>query len=138
HGDGNFVRSEDERSFYTVNIYLNSTHGGPTRFLQRGGNGVSLHEVQPKPGLALIFRHPIYHDGAPLKSGLKYIVRSDIVYKRRPSDPEEAARQQEEREAEALKAYTMATELEDSNQHQKAVAWYKKAFSLWAELDGSR
>ena len=59
-------------------LYLNGGfEGGNTRFI--GGGGVE-HEVSPKPGSVLVFTHDILHDGERLASGVKYIMRSDVMY----------------------------------------------------------
>jgi hypothetical protein len=30
--------------------------------------------------MALIFRHELFHEGAEVKSGKKYVLRSDVMY----------------------------------------------------------
>lgn len=74
HGDGAFVRSERERSLYTVLIYLNDDfEGGSTDFW----DGIS---VTPERGSALVFEHRLVHQGAPVTRGRKYVLRSDVMY----------------------------------------------------------
>ena len=76
HKDGAFVRSEGDRSIYTFMIYLNDDfEGGTTDF----DNGIS---VKPKTGSALVFLHPCRHEGKEDTSGVKYAIRSDVMYKR--------------------------------------------------------
>jgi predicted 2-oxoglutarate/Fe(II)-dependent dioxygenase YbiX len=73
HMDGSYVRNNEEQSFYTLMIYLNEDfEGGSTLFRQ--------HEVKPKTGAALIFLHKLRHEGQELKSGVKYVLRTDIMY----------------------------------------------------------
>ena len=52
HTDAFFERSRDERSFFTVNVYLNDVpaeHGGATRFYVSGGRTRhGLHRVRIK------------------------------------------------------------------------------------------
>jgi hypothetical protein len=57
-------------------VYLNDGfEGGGTTFLD-------LDEVvEPAPGMALLFQHPILHEGPEVTSGIKYVVRSDIMYR---------------------------------------------------------
>jgi len=86
HCDAAFGPREDFRSFYTVNIYMNDDFtGGCTRFYQ---DDLDKHceAIQPIPGMALIFRQPPgeshYHDGEIVKSGIKYLLRTDVMYAR--------------------------------------------------------
>lgn len=122
HCDGAFQASEDEVTWYTVNLYLNSGfQGGTTRFFvfpkekklvpkksaqkKKAGEPEEYEEVDlllttaqlkergpshiivPETGLALVFDHwscSYLHDGAPLEQGVKYILRTDVLYKRQP------------------------------------------------------
>ncbi len=78
HFDGAFVRSRDERSWVTFMIYLNECEaGGHTEF---DDLGIS---VIPKTGSALLFNHSLWHGGGEVRAGVKYAVRSDLMYRRR-------------------------------------------------------
>lgn len=80
HRDGSYVRSDREFSYYTFMIYLNDDYeGGRTNF-QSG------EYVTPKKGSALIFEHSLLHDGAALKEGVKYVLRTDIMYRYRSNE----------------------------------------------------
>ena len=37
--------------------------------------------VTPQPGMALIFDHIQLHKGAPVTSGRKYVIRTDVMYR---------------------------------------------------------
>lgn len=75
HQDGSFERANGEKSLLTFMIYLNDGfEGGETRF-----PGAS---VTPKTGMALVFRHPLLHEGATVQSGIKYVLRSDVMFGR--------------------------------------------------------
>merc|ERR1719356_2123 len=92
HTDAVFQRSLSEKSFYTVNIYLNSGErdfqGGRTCFydMKKNGRGFDFTVgVRATPGLALMFnQYPdqIYHDGEKVESGTKYLMRTDVMYRR--------------------------------------------------------
>ncbi|MEI3788701.1 MULTISPECIES: prolyl hydroxylase family protein [unclassified Chryseobacterium] len=74
HRDGSYIRNENEKSFYTFLIYLNDDfEGGETEF-------ESLFTVAPKKGSALVFYHPLRHEGKTLISGQKYVLRTDVMY----------------------------------------------------------
>jgi len=78
HRDGSFVRSPTERSLFTVIYYLNDDFlGGTTDF-----HGEGELRIAPRRGMALIFAHPIYHQGAEVVRGTKYVLRSDVMYTR--------------------------------------------------------
>ncbi|MFO0601242.1 MAG: 2OG-Fe(II) oxygenase [Myxococcaceae bacterium] len=77
HFDGAFHRTDDEQSLLTLMVYLNDCEaGGHTLF-----HDLEL-AVTPRPGTALIFNHHLRHEGAPVKAGLKYAVRSDVMFRR--------------------------------------------------------
>lgn len=77
HRDGSYIRNENEKSFYTFLIYLNDDfEGGETEF-------ENLFTVAPKKGSALVFYHPLRHEGKTLTSGLKYVLRTDVMYSKK-------------------------------------------------------
>ena len=49
--------------------------GGATKFI--------YHEVQPETGMALVFPHHLVHEGAVVEEGIKYVLRSDVMYRRK-------------------------------------------------------
>ncbi len=74
HRDGSFVRNEREFSCFTFMVYLNDDFsGGETAF----ENAV----ITPKKGMALVFKHERKHEGKSLIDGVKYVLRSDIMYR---------------------------------------------------------
>jgi len=76
HQDGTFARSADERSLLTFLIYLNHDFtGGETAFPEQG------QRIRPQTGMALLFQHLLVHEGCPVRSGVKYALRSDIMYR---------------------------------------------------------
>lgn len=76
HIDGSYKRNLNEESLYSFLIYLNDDfEGGETEFRK-------LFKVLPKRGMALIFRHRLRHEGKEVTSGVKYVLRTDIMYKR--------------------------------------------------------
>ena len=93
HSDGSFACDvTGQRSFITVMLYLNTPiDGGETNFLSRrpeylkrvdadcDGSCVSVH---PTTGSALFFDHQMYHEGALLNKGVKYAVRTDVMFER--------------------------------------------------------
>ena len=76
HYDGAFARDRDEASEITVLVYLNDCTGGETAFLDYD------LEVKPRPGMALLFQHAMLHEGRPVSRGLKYVLRTDVMYRR--------------------------------------------------------
>eukprot|EP00403_Amphidinium_massartii_P031023 CAMPEP_0178406322 /NCGR_PEP_ID=MMETSP0689_2-20121128/18852_1 /TAXON_ID=160604 /ORGANISM="Amphidinium massartii, Strain CS-259" /LENGTH=232 /DNA_ID=CAMNT_0020027359 /DNA_START=72 /DNA_END=770 /DNA_ORIENTATION=- len=87
HCDAHFERSGSEMSMLTVNIYMNGGfEGGSTRFYFADRSKPDV-AIEPKPGRCLLFRQPpaasLYHDGEELRTGTKYLFRSDVMYLRR-------------------------------------------------------
>lgn len=76
HFDGRFERDNGERSEFTFLIYLNNAFtGGETNFFEP-----ERIIVRPEVGLALVFHHPQLHEGATIESGVKYVLRTDVMY----------------------------------------------------------
>ncbi|XP_070199983.1 uncharacterized protein [Littorina saxatilis] len=82
HYDGKHKRENGERSFFSLQLYLNEGfEGGSTTFLSRHDTErLERVEVVPKTGSVLIFQHDIYHEGSELIKGRKYAMRSDVMY----------------------------------------------------------
>ena len=77
HFDGAFMRSRQERSLLTFIVYLNEcAAGGETGLLDLDC------AVAPRAGRALLFNHHLLHEGARVHRGLKYALRSDLMYRR--------------------------------------------------------
>jgi prolyl 4-hydroxylase len=75
HYDGAFTRNSAERSELTFMVYLNNDFtGGETAFLDFSVT------VAPRTGTALLFQHFTLHEGCTVESGLKYVLRSDVMY----------------------------------------------------------
>ncbi|MEO1268109.1 MAG: 2OG-Fe(II) oxygenase [Myxococcota bacterium] len=80
HVDGAFTRDNGETSLWTVLLYLNTVdEGGQTR-LWLGRAGTAL--VVPEPGLLLCFEHRLEHEGVEVLSGVKYVLRTDLMFRR--------------------------------------------------------
>jgi hypothetical protein len=79
HTDGYFERDSGERSHFTLMVYLNEGFtGGTTNFyLSR-----EALRVKPETGMALAFAHKQLHEGAPVEQGRKYVLRTDVMYRR--------------------------------------------------------
>lgn len=81
HRDGHFQDKEFE-SWVTVLFYLNDTDGGetiliPTSYAYRD-NWIT---ISPKAGDVLMFQHDFWHEGRPVNSGEKYVLRTDLFYR---------------------------------------------------------
>lgn len=89
HRDGCYITpSGDQRSFYTLHLYLNDSisSGGDVK-----GGATTFHspdmtrrlDVDPKMGRVLIFQHAhLLHSGDEVQEGMKYTMRSDLMYER--------------------------------------------------------
>ena len=78
HADGAFVRNDQEMSFYSYLVYLNDDfEGGETKFFTE-----PEVVITSKTGGGLLFQHPLIHEGSEVKSGMKYVARTDMIYRK--------------------------------------------------------
>lgn len=99
HRDGAFVIDNENRSIYTLMVYLGVTSdgatperlsGGQTRFWQdrgaaSGGDesaGDSHVDVVPEVGNGVVFCHDVWHEGMHVAAGCKWVLRTDIMFHR--------------------------------------------------------
>jgi predicted 2-oxoglutarate/Fe(II)-dependent dioxygenase YbiX len=79
HIDGRYKRNEIEESRITFMVYLNDEYtGGETRFKDV--------LIQPRKGMALFFIHEQKHESIPITEGVKYVLRSDVMYNIQPDE----------------------------------------------------
>lgn len=72
HKDGPW-HEEGLTSRLTMLVYLNGQFtGGDTDFRD--------FRVHPETGAALLFVHDMWHEGAAVEEGTKYVLRSDVMY----------------------------------------------------------
>ncbi len=76
HMDHWYQPNESQISLHSVLVYFNDDfEGGETRFSEQ------IEEtVIPKPGRVAIFQHKIRHEGCIVRSGVKYCMRTDIIF----------------------------------------------------------
>ncbi len=73
HHDGHFARANGEQSVLSFLIYLNDGYtGGATNF--------EWTRVEGKTGMGLVFPHHLVHQGNPVLTGVKYVIRTDVMY----------------------------------------------------------
>ncbi|KAB5554596.1 oxidoreductase domain-containing protein [Coniochaeta sp. 2T2.1] len=103
YGKGQFFRThcdapyrepgKDIKTLFTLHLYLNDSkqtvgdeaelEGGATSFYS--GDEKRKMDVDPKAGRVLIFQHRnLYHSGDEVVSGIKYTMRTDIMYEMVP------------------------------------------------------
>jgi prolyl 4-hydroxylase len=74
HIDESYIRNEEEASYFTFMMYLNDSYeGGETVF-----DDVT---IKGEKGMGLIFLHALPHKGKEVLSGVKYVLRTDIMYR---------------------------------------------------------
>lgn len=85
HTDGMYRVDNTHCSLLTCMVYLNGGgefQGGLTNFIEYKTRHLK-YSVKPEPGLCVIFRQAnmdCYHEGTEVTSGLKYIMRTDVMY----------------------------------------------------------
>lgn len=76
HVDGSYYRNENDSSFFTFLIYPNDDFtGGETGFR-------NLFDIKPTVGSMLVFNHDMWHEGKPILSDTKNVLRTDVMYKK--------------------------------------------------------
>jgi predicted 2-oxoglutarate/Fe(II)-dependent dioxygenase YbiX len=74
HADQPYIL-DDMISFYTVLVYLSDDYEGGEALI--GGT----EKFKPGAGTAIVFPHYILHGAAPLISGTRYTMRTDVMYR---------------------------------------------------------
>jgi len=78
HKDFAFYRNDRELSFYSFLVYLNQGfEGGNTTFATEPEIA-----IKPKAGMGLLFQHPIIHEGSLVTAGVKYVARTDLMFRK--------------------------------------------------------
>lgn len=76
HMDHWYRPAENRVTLHTVLVYFNDDfEGGETRFREQ-----IERTIIPRRGTAAIFQHKIRHEGCPVRRGIKYAMRSDVIY----------------------------------------------------------
>lgn len=89
HWDAPYERDRWRRTQLSLLVYLSADFvGGETIFYQDTAMRKPCLEtrqavVVPQQGQVLIFEHQQLHEGAPVISGIKYVLRTDVMYKHR-------------------------------------------------------
>lgn len=92
HQDGVHHRSCSQ-SRLTFMVYLNDDTftGGDTLFFEGRSSAMEGRDpvpLRPRKGSLILFSHSLWHAGARVHTGVKYVMRSDLMY--RPEHPAEA------------------------------------------------
>ena len=143
HTDGRAVHLFNLRSLYSIILFLNDiplVDGGGTRFYEsqvvnelyqdnKGrwtGNSNSITgQVEAKAGRMLIFHQSLVHEGIPSLYLEKYIIRSDIIFERKPAI---------EINEDAYQYYRDAETLAEDGFIEKSISNFKKAFAMDVNL----
>jgi predicted 2-oxoglutarate/Fe(II)-dependent dioxygenase YbiX len=95
HRDGVWHVDDARASQLTFLLYLTDADaktGGDTLFYAgpptAAGAPKVVARIRPEAGTLVLFDHRLWHAGAPIRSGSKYVLRSDGLYKRSVRPPE--------------------------------------------------
>lgn len=105
HFDSQYTTGKNKRSIYSILIYLNHDYQGGNTVLYEKSiddkkslnlmSGLTIDEeikqnknldglvtttIVPKLGSCLVFKNDILHEGTKISSGVKYILRTDLVF----------------------------------------------------------
>lgn len=82
HRDGSYEKAEQE-SLITALFYLSDADGGDTVLMPHGYAQTWSHQTfAPRVGDALVFEHRIWHEGKSVNSGEKFVLRTDLFYRK--------------------------------------------------------
>ncbi|MBU6951043.1 2OG-Fe(II) oxygenase [Hahella sp. HN01] len=74
HRDGSYARSEKEASLLSFLIFLNEDYEG-------GEIAFRWDKIKPEKGSVVVFPHATMHQGSTVESGVKYVLRTDVMYR---------------------------------------------------------
>ena len=80
HTDSCHAESDQWVGMHTVLLYLNDADGGETALYDDDSRHV--YTVLPKTGRMLVFYHHTLHEGKAVVSGHKYVLRTEVMYRR--------------------------------------------------------
>lgn len=91
HYDGVYRGIDGQLSMLTLHAYLGEygegVVGGSTSFFGGRYNREIIADVEPVQGRILVFQHyALPHSGEEMQKGLKYTMRTDIMYERLPEE----------------------------------------------------
>eukprot|EP00918_Siedleckia_nematoides_P086888 GHVU01191190.1.p1 GENE.GHVU01191190.1~~GHVU01191190.1.p1 ORF type:complete len:346 (-),score=75.46 GHVU01191190.1:483-1520(-) len=147
HSDGATTIDANCRSFHTLVVYLNEVpEGGQTVILNNAQQGISplnpsessvyswspqmeLGKVAPAFGRGCTFYYEQMHAGAAVRGGgRKYIIRTDILYRRK------VPILQGPRDAEAFAMWMAAEKIAEEGDAATATAMFRRCFKMSNEL----
>lgn len=142
HYHSNFVRSGRERSWKTVMLCLSGDfEGGFINFFIDNGsidlgdeNSTAVSEgqnrirIQPEVGMALVFNNQLMHEGEMVSKGFKYILTTDVMYRR------EGGPDMEPEDEEALLVFQSAQDAQVEGEMGVAASLYIRAFKMSRRL----
>jgi len=80
HIDGKYKESDTCESKLTLLIYLSKPlSGGETTFFNQTESDLRF-KIEPQVGQVLVFDHHQLHSGEPVIDGVKYVLRTDVMY----------------------------------------------------------
>eukprot|EP01119_Soliformovum_irregulare_P011717 TRINITY_DN2963_c0_g1_i8.p1 TRINITY_DN2963_c0_g1~~TRINITY_DN2963_c0_g1_i8.p1 ORF type:complete len:536 (-),score=159.29 TRINITY_DN2963_c0_g1_i8:47-1654(-) len=132
HMDAPYVIADDERTIFTVMIFLSDDFsGGETGFFERNAidNDPMKFSIEPKVGRAIVFNHDTRHAGHTLTSGIKYIVRSEIIFRRTDASLHDAS---DPTYQEMLQRFVMADRSEQDGDVDSAHRYFQEALAMQA------
>ncbi len=101
HYDDSYVENKNQKSLMTLLLVIsNDCTGGSTRFIKDPQESLDfatrnfsdwdrpaqpqevILSLKPKPGSAIFFNHRVLHDGEPITSGEKIILRTELMFEK--------------------------------------------------------
>ena len=133
HQDAKFIRNDNEQSIFTILIYLDASYAGTTLLKKVSDSketNVSVMKfkkitsLRPKEGAVAIFNHDLYHAGQRVRYGRKYVLRTELIFKR--IDSESIYRMNYKQDQEYLRIKKLVDESNELEKQGKVLESAKK------------
>lgn len=150
HYDSPYCKSSEERSILSLVIYLNQNfEGGTTNFYNKNdlvnisdlttdeeiklNGGINTYNkiiIKPFIGKCVIFEHNTLHMAEPLTKGTKYVLRTDVIYKRKAGIVSYPTIFEENKYHRTINYFRHAQHLELNGDNKKSSELYERSLSV--------
>jgi prolyl 4-hydroxylase len=81
HSDGNYISENGSISQITILIYLNDDYTDAYTTFFKDPDDYDGYVIKPSIGMLCLMDQKVGHEVNPLSSGIKYVIRTELMYK---------------------------------------------------------